>query len=142
MYLVSYVFIKNWFWLLMVKFWASEIPLNAEYIYKIHPRFWFHLSNINDFQKCENIASVFLRYTSKFHLFIIYTQICVYVCMCVYVYKIYLSISINVYIVMLRNTLRFEYIVSSMNEGGVKYDSQVSGLSSIVMICIIYWIFF
>ena len=39
---------------------------------------------------------------------------------------------------MLRNTLRFEYIVSSINEGGVKYDSQVSGLSSIVMICIIY----
>ena len=43
---------------------------------------------------------------------------------------------------MLRNTLRFEYIVSSMNEGGVKYDSQVSELSSIVMICISYWIFF
>lgn len=64
--------------------------------------------------------------------------ICMYVCMCVYVYKIYLSININVYIVMLRNTLRFEYIVSSMNEGGVKYDSQVSELSSIVMICISY----
>ena len=63
-----------------------------------------------------------------------------YVCLYVYIYayKIHLSININVYIVMLRNTLRFKYIVSSMNEGGVKYDSQVSGLSSIVMICIIY----
>lgn len=64
--------------------------------------------------------------------------ICMCVCMCIYAYKIHLSININVYIVMLRNTLRFEYIVSSINEGGVKYDSQVSGLSSIVMICIIY----
>lgn len=53
-----------------------------------------------------------------------------YVCMCIYAYKIQLSININVYIVMLRNTLRFEYIVSSMNEGDVKYDSQVSGLST------------
>lgn len=64
--------------------------------------------------------------------------ICMYVCMHICAYKIHLSINMNVYIVMLRNTLRFEYIVSSMNEGGVRYDSQVSGLSSIVTICIIY----
>ena len=53
-----------------------------------------------------------------------------YVCTCIYAYKIQLSVNIDVYIVMLRNTLRFEYIVSSMNEGDVKYDSQVSGLST------------
>lgn len=39
---------------------------------------------------------------------------------------------------MFRNTLIFEYILGSTNEGGVKHDPQVSGLSNMVIICVLY----
>lgn len=39
---------------------------------------------------------------------------------------------------MFRNTLRFEYIVGSTNEGGVNHDPQVSGLSNMVIIFVVY----